>query len=154
MPNSPHAFGIFGHNYRLTDAMAALGTSQLSRLDKSLEVRRSLMQAYTSRLQGLVGLPAIDDERHAGQSFVVVLPAHVNRADLMAKLLTRGIETGTGTIAIPFAAPYRLKYGFADDDFPRLAEIHESVLALPLHTNLSLDELEYISSTLVELLAR
>lgn len=153
-PKVVHKFDQIGHNYRLTDPMAALGRSQLRQLPAFLERRRQIMMAYIEHLQGHVELPEFDADRHVGQAFVVRLPGEIDRAKVMAALHQNGVETGTGTVAIPFTDVYVGKYGFATEDFPNLAGIMGRTLALPIHAGMSIRDAEFVASTLIETLTQ
>ena len=153
-PTVVHKFDQIGHNYRLTDPMAALGRSQLRQLPAFLERRRQIMLAYLEELQGHVELPDFDADRHAGQAFVVRLPADVDRQKVMRTLYEKGVETGTGTVAIPFTDVYVGKYDFATEDFPNLAGIMGRTLALPIHAGMSTRDAGFVASTLIETLTR
>ena len=153
-PAVVHKFDQIGHNYRLTDPMAALGRSQLRQLPAFLERRRQIMLAYLEQLKGHVELPEFDGDRHVGQAFVVRLPGHVDRQKVMRILDQNGVETGTGTVAIPFTDVYVGKYGFATEDFPNLASIMGRTLALPIHAGMSTGDAEFVASTLIESLNR
>jgi dTDP-4-amino-4,6-dideoxygalactose transaminase len=147
-----HVFERFGHNYRLTEPMAALARSQLSRLPQLLAQRRAIFELYRDELEGVVGLPKFDQERHAAQAFVVLLPENQDRERIRRALADQQIETGIGTIAIPFTEPYRDKYEFQGSDFPSLRKVATRALALPLHSNMSVEEAKLVVTALIEAL--
>jgi len=65
-----------GYNYRLTDVMAALGTSQLTQLQERISWRRELADRYDDLLQGLPGIhlpPREPDRDHAWHLYVIEL---------------------------------------------------------------------------------
>ena len=153
-PGVIHRFDQIGHNYRLTDAMAALGRSQLLQLPNFLDRRRQIMTTYLEKLQGHVGMPEFHPDRHAGQAFVVRLPEGTDRQEVMNAMHADGVETGTGTVAIPFTDVYMGKYGFITQQFPNLANIMGRTLALPIHAQMSIKDAEFVAATLVQTLAR
>jgi perosamine synthetase len=153
-PGLIHEFDQIGHNYRLTDAMAALGRSQLLQLPAFLTRRRQIMTTYLEQLQGYVELPEFHPDRHAGQAFVVRLPADCDRSQVMKIMKENGVETGTGTVAIPFTDVYLSKYGFTHEEFPHLASIMDRTLALPIHADMSSDDAEFVARTLIEALSQ
>jgi dTDP-4-amino-4,6-dideoxygalactose transaminase len=153
-PGPDRNFVMFGTNYRMTDVMAALGSSQFERLPDLLKRRRWVIERYLELLDGEVGLPAYDPARHAAQSFVVRLPADADRSSVVADLRADGIEVGTGTVPIPFATAYARKYGYRPGDFPVLSEVARDALSLPLHTRLSDDDVEQVVSALLNAIGR
>jgi dTDP-4-amino-4,6-dideoxygalactose transaminase len=151
-PGATHVFESFGHNFRLTEPMAALARNQLGRLEELLDRRHSIVARYLTGLAGHVGLPAYDRQRHAVQAFVVVLPPDCEKDRVRSQMLEKGIETGSGTIAIPFTAAYATKYGYEPSEFPALSSLGSRALALPLHANLTSEDVDYVVTSLVETL--
>lgn len=145
-----HVFEIFGHNYRLTEPMAALGRSQLARLPDLIARRHAVIEVYLAELAGVVGLPVFDSKRHGGQAFVLLLPKDVNREKVRQSMLGKDVETGLGTIAIPFTKPYVEKYGFRNEDFPNLETVSRRALSLPLHSDMTVDDAKVVAISLLE----
>jgi dTDP-4-amino-4,6-dideoxygalactose transaminase len=130
-------FSEVGINYRITDVMAALGRSQLRRLETLLTRRRALAERYLEALADLpVGLPAYRPERTAVQAFVVRLDRSVETGSFIAGMARRGVETGLGTIAIPFTDVYLARYGLTAEDLPITHAAGTHAVALPLHTGM------------------
>jgi dTDP-4-amino-4,6-dideoxygalactose transaminase len=130
-------FSEVGLNYRITDVMAALGRSQLRRLETLLARRRALAEQYLEKLSDLpVGLPAYRAERTAVQAFVVRLDRSVSTGSFIAEMAGRGVETGLGTIAIPFTDVYMSRYGLSAEDLPVTHAAGTHAVALPLHTEM------------------
>lgn len=100
-----------GYNYRMTDLQAALGLVQLRRLDDMLARRRFLAARYSkclSQLDWLVPPAEPVDCRHNFQSYMVRLneKAPISRDCLMQELLSRGVSTRRGIMAIHREPPY------------------------------------------------
>lgn len=150
VPGGVQNFEHIGHNYRLTNVMAALGRSQLRRLPEMLATRHRIFELYLKRLEGHIDLPAYDPIRHAGQAFVVRIPPGVDRARVIHDMRTAGIECGTGTVPIPFTRAYVRKYGYRPKDFPVLSVVAASALALPLHSGLSEEEADIVAEALLD----
>ena len=142
-------FVMPGLNLRMTDFQAALGRSQLRRLDSILTARRDRFESYLNLLVDVeVGLPAYQRTRTSAQAFVLRLPSDVDRGRLMASMLKEGIETGVGTIAMPFTEYYQAS-GHADlKTMPITISLASSALTLPLYDTLEPRQQEQVVETL------
>ena len=141
---------ILGYNYRMTDFQAALGVSQINRFSSEIQVRNKLAEVYLRGLGDVNGLnlPEVTPGGvHAWQSFVVMidpLKAKTNRYQLALYLKECGIETRPGTHAVHSLKYYREKYSLDRKDFPRAYFCFENSLAIPIHSQMSLGQAEYV----------
>jgi UDP-4-amino-4,6-dideoxy-N-acetyl-beta-L-altrosamine transaminase len=129
-----------GFNYRLTDIQAALGSSQLARLDAYVDRRNELAHRYDYLLKGLrLQIPTVlQDARSAFHLYVVrVLPVDLGkRRSVFDDLRRSGIGVNVHYIPVHLQPYYRSR-GFSRGQFPE-AEYHgASALSLPLYPGLS-----------------
>ena len=130
-----------GLNYRLSDVQCALGIPQLRRLERLLDERRRVAEAYGDRLAGLVETPAADDgDVHGWQAYVIALD---RRDEALASLREQGIEAQIGTYAV-----HRLGAYGEQGPFPGADACFERALALPLHSRLDDDDVERVVAAL------
>ena len=125
-----------GYNYRLTDVQAALGVSQINKLDAFVARRNDLALRYRGRLAGLpVELPpaAPDGFRHAYHLFVVRVP---NRRAVYDAMRAAGIGVQVHYVPI-YEHPLYADTGRSAADFPATARAYEGLLSLPLHPQLT-----------------
>jgi UDP-4-amino-4,6-dideoxy-N-acetyl-beta-L-altrosamine transaminase len=147
-----------GFNYRLTDIQAALGTSQLTRLDAFIARRRSLAAKYR---EGLADLPIAvqsegGDRRSAWHLFPIQLLDDTDgtlRARVYEALLAAGIRANVHYIPV-HTQPYYQRLGFRFGDFPRSEEYYRRALSLPMYYELTDPEVEYVIATLREVLRK
>lgn len=146
-----------GMNYRLNDVLSALGRSQLTRLDRHIERRRSIAQVYQQKLnnQEAIKLPhAAQWADHAYHLFPIQLTgAMVNhRSKILAELKSQGIETSL------FNAPLHQTPAYSDqaDDtqFPNAEAFYGRSLCLPLYPDLSYKDIERITDQLAKLITK
>lgn len=139
-PEQPGEFVEPGFNYRMTEFQAALGTTQLAKLDRIIAARRAAAARYDELLaDGLVSPPVVRSEcQTVYQTYVATLPAEAaeRRADLIASLKERGVETAIGTIHMPLTSYYSRTYGHEPGDFPATDEGFARSLSLPLYEQL------------------
>lgn len=132
-------FGMAGDNLRMTDFQAAVGRSQLHRLDELLEARRRAIARYIEKLEGSIFVPQrFEWDRTAGQSFVVTINEAGARDAIIAGLADRGVEAGIGTIDMPSADHYAFAR-HSPHPCPVTRDIAARSISLPLHNGV--DEL-------------
>jgi UDP-4-amino-4,6-dideoxy-N-acetyl-beta-L-altrosamine transaminase len=146
-----HALGF---NYRLCDIQAALGLSQLRRLDTFMAARRGRAQRYRTLL---AGLPLTLPPATAASSwhlFVVHLDharTNVSRRALFDRLRARGIEAHVHYIPIHLQ-PYYRALGFGPGDFPAAEDYYETCLSLPIYPSMTDEEQDFVASELKDAL--
>lgn len=132
---------ILGYNYRLTDIQAALGSSQLTRLDRYVARRNEIARRYSEALAGLhLQLPHVSPENLSAFHLYVVrvppVPGRVNRCELFAQLRAAGIGVNVHYMPVHLQ-PYYRQLGFAPGQFPE-AEAHAAeAITLPMYPGLT-----------------
>lgn len=148
-----------GYNYRMSDIAAALGSSQLARLDEILARRAEVARQYLRRLDGCEWLRFQQVPDGCTQSwfvFVVALAGSLEREDrdaVLEGLRARGIGCSNYFPPIHLQPYMRERFGFAPGAFPVCERLAERTIALPFHTNLSVEEVDFVCRNLLELLA-
>jgi UDP-4-amino-4,6-dideoxy-N-acetyl-beta-L-altrosamine transaminase len=141
-----------GFNYRMTELQAALGLSQLSKLDKFVARRHQLAQRY---MQGLADLPLRLPYQHplGYSSFhlfpIQVMSEHITRAELFDTLRAQGIGVNVHYIPV-HTQPYYRQFGFKVGDFPRAEAYYQRAISLPLHQGLTDAEQDYVMDCLTK----
>jgi dTDP-4-amino-4,6-dideoxygalactose transaminase len=131
-----------GYNYRITEFQAALGFTQMNKLERVIRARRMAAQRYDLLLSNSMISPGIpENQRHVYQSYVILLPKQLAkvRTELIDQLKMEGIETTIGTRHMPLAKYYAAKYGYKVGDFPVTDDVYGRSLTLPLYEGI-LDE--------------
>ena len=141
-----------GYNYRLTDLQAALGCSQLARLDRFIDRRNQLARAYQEQLQDLpLVLPKLSTVNTSAFHLYVVrvdqAKTRVTRRDLYDSLLQHGIGANVHFIPVHLQ-PYYRRQGFARGDFPNAELYYDTALTLPLFPELSEDQQRFITTSI------
>lgn len=144
-----------GYNYRMTDLQAALGISQLSRLEEFVETRNRLAVRYDQSLVGLpLQLPHVKPGALSAYHLYVVRLAEGARAGrraLFDAMRSEGIGVNVHYTPIHLQ-PYYRGLGFMPGSFPEAERHGTSALTLPLHTGLMGHEQDYVISVLWRLL--
>ena len=146
-----------GYNYRLTDIQAALGLSQLARLDACLRRRSELARVYRGLLRSAFGdegvIPLLEYEhgRHANHLSVVLVDYArfgVDRGRLMNSLHDVGINTQVHYIPLPLQPYYLRLYGSLINNLPGTREYYRQTLSLPMYPELRDDDIEWVVAEL------
>lgn len=142
-----------GFNYRLTDIQAALGISQLERLDWSLRRRNEIAFKYHSLIEmnfpsGRVRpLKTRAGVNHAYHLFVLRIDFAafgVSRAEVMNRLREAGIGTQVHYIPVPLQPYYRKVSSTRPGQFPGAEEYYAQALSLPMYPGLTESDCERI----------
>jgi len=149
-------FIMAGFNYRMTEFQAALGITQMAKLDRIIAARRRLAANYDKLLQDTsVRAPTVAaGSQPVYQSYVVLLPRRYapHRVELITRLREHGIETTIGTWHMPMTSYFRTKYGYKQGDFPVADQIFACSLTLPLHEKMLESEQRYVIRALQDVL--
>lgn len=129
-----------GFNYRMTDIQAALGLSQLARLDDFLQRRRQLVERYDALLQDLpLRLPGRQvGAESAWHLYVVRLQLgqiRLTHRQVFEALRAAGIGVNLHYIPVHLQ-PYYRDLGFCPGDFPAAEAYYAQALTLPLHAGM------------------
>lgn len=138
-----------GFNYRMTEMQAALGLSQLQRLDEFVARRHVLAAQYDELLADLpVGLPfRHPDNRSALHLYPVLVPVqHRNR--IFNALRANGIGVNVHYIPVHTQPYYRKRFGFAEGDFPNAERYYAQAVSLPMYFSLSDEEQRFVADAL------
>lgn len=129
-----------GYNYRMTDIQAAIGIEQLKKLDDILACRCRLAERYNTLLVGLDGVSTPYTPVygwHTYQSYCIRLdPARtVPRHEVMARMLTLGVATRRGVMAIHEEPYYVSRFGSVS--LPVTEAATRQTLLLPLYATMT-----------------
>jgi perosamine synthetase len=133
-------------NYKLTDMQAALGRSQLGRLDAFVARRRAVAARYRGLLAGVAGcrVPAEAGARHVYHRFVVRVAAPLER--VIERLARGGV-----TARRPVFRPIHRALGLAG--YPEAERLWQTCLSLPCYPLLSDAEVDAVAAALADALA-
>ena len=151
-------YDIVGTWYKcnLTDIAAAVGLAQMNRYEQMLERRREIIGRYDAALKPL-GVQVLDhyNDRHtsSGHLYLTRIPgiSVEQRNEIIQKMAARGIACNVHYKPLPMHTAYK-NLGFKLEDYPNAYAQFANEITLPLHTQLTDEQVAYVAENYVEIL--
>ena len=151
-------YDIVGTWYKcnLTDIAAAVGLAQMNRYEQMLERRREIIGRYDAALKPL-GVQVLDhyNDRHtsSGHLYLTRVPgiSVEQRNEIIQKMAARGIACNVHYKPLPMHTAYK-NLGFKLEDYPNAYAHFANEITLPLHTQLTDEQVQYVAENYVEIL--
>lgn len=128
-----------GYNYRMTDVQAALGISQLKRLNTFKKRRREIVDYYNKNLN----LPHLLEKDFSNACFHLYPILVENRREFYFKARENGLNLQVHYIPV-HTQPYYQEQGYKWGDYPNAEDYYNHTISLPLYPDLSDDDLAEI----------
>jgi perosamine synthetase len=149
-----------GWNYRMTEMSAALGRSQLRRLDALVAAREEVAMQYTTRLAAHPDLviPTFQSGvRMSWFAFVIRLSDRFtadDRDEILTGIRRHDIGVAAYFPAIPLLDFYRRLFGHTPGDFPMAESVAARTIALPFFPSITEREVDLVCQTLEVMMTR
>lgn len=141
-----------GFNYRLSEIHGALGLSQLRHVFKYAEKRAHLRQRYQLNLKGhQIRFQDAGPNNHSAHHLLVLRFQNQYIRDSVAKVLSQA-NIGINFHYIPIYRHTKHKNLGTSTDFPVMEDYFATGLTVPLHVKLTIDDVDNISSYIIEVL--
>lgn len=144
-----------GYNYRMDEMSAALGVTQLAKIDWMINQKREIAGLYNRELGDLkeVITPQIGNNRTHSWFVYVIRITNGKRNRVMKLLSEKGIQTKP-YLPVIHLQPFMVKeYGFKTGDYPIAEKISSETLALPFFIGLKKKDIEYIVNQIKNVLS-
>jgi UDP-4-amino-4,6-dideoxy-N-acetyl-beta-L-altrosamine transaminase len=147
-----------GYNYRMTDIQAALGVSQMTRLEQYVAKRHEIAQRYNELLADLpITLPWQHHESYSAYHLYVIRlqlekikPSHLQ---VFETLRSKDILVNLHYIPV-HTQPYYQNMGFKFGDYPEAEKYYQEAISIPMHPSLTLEEQEFVVRSIEEAIAQ
>ena len=138
-----------GYNYRMTDIQAALGVSQMRKLEGFLARRRGIAARYDKEFEGTAVRPLAVKHtvEHAYHLYVVRIP---DRDRMYERLRENGIFPQVHYIPVHLHPYYRAHLGTAEGLCPAAENAYREILSLPMYPDLTDDEQTHVITQVLE----
>jgi len=145
-----------GFNYRMTELQAALGVSQLTRLDRYIERRHELARRYDARLAELpVTLPWQHPDSYSGLHLYVIRlqlkKLALSHREVFEALRESGIGVNLHYIPV-YLQPYFQRMGFDPASFPQAQAYYREAISLPMYSTLTEQQQDVVVAALQKVL--
>ncbi len=145
-----------GYNYRMTDIQAALGYSQMDRLDAFIARRRELAKRYDKLLADLpLRMPYQSSDTNSSWHIYVVrlnkTRVKKSKIKIFEEMKKRGVTLNLHYIPVHLQ-PYYQELGFNQGDFPASERYYREAITLPLYYSLTDEQQDEIVAVLKEVL--
>lgn len=136
-----------GYNYRMTDIHAALGLSQLARLQEYIDKRHEIAFRYDQKFNGVnLQKPYRNPLNKSALHLYVIQVEATQHKRIFHKLRENNIGVNLHYIPV-HTQPYYQKLGFAWGDFPNSEEYYKKAISLPIFPTLTENEQSYVIET-------
>lgn len=144
-----------GFNYRITDMQAALGISQLKKLDSFVKRRKEIALKYDKAFLNSFVKPLYSFNQNSSYHLFVVKvnfsKLNISKVELFNKMREKNIGLQLHYIPIN-KQPYYKSLGYGNEDTPIMDKYYEECFSLPMYPLLNDDEQHYVIKSLLEVL--
>ena len=135
-----------GWRYHMSNIMASIGISQLERLNNFSKKRQKLAKKYDKIFKNNKYIFPLkrDYDNIVPHIYVVKIKGLISKKELRESMLELNIETGSH-----YQPNHLLTLFSSSGDCPNTEEISKELISLPLHTSLSLKQIEYVAESLI-----
>lgn len=134
-----------GYNYRISDVMCALGTSQLKKIDRFVNRRREVAGRYNEEMKNFehIVLPYQAEGCKSSWHLYTILIKDGKRREAYLKLKEAGIGVDVHYLPV-YKHPYYQKHGYRDVKCPCAELIYDQILSIPVFYKLTEEEQTYV----------
>ena len=147
-----------GFNYRMNDIQAALGLSQMKRLDQYIKRRHEIAKHYDNALKNL---PLVTPWQSQGNYssyhlYPILIEENLTQKkqrQVYDQLIKNNIAVNLHYIPV-HRQPYYENLGFKKNDFPQAENFHRKALSIPMYAILKDDQQKYVEETIAKVLSK
>jgi UDP-4-amino-4,6-dideoxy-N-acetyl-beta-L-altrosamine transaminase len=146
-----------GFNYRMTDIQAALGTSQLKKIEGFVKRRREIVKTYNEAFKDVSWLTTPYEWEGASSAFHLYVikidfqQIGKTRSQVMMELKEKGIGTQVHYIPVHLQPYYREHFGFKEGDFPKAEHYYQQCLSIPLFPKMTDKDVQRVIDAIMRL---
>ena len=155
-PNASWAYDMkyLGRNYRMTDFQAALGISQLKKLDKFIQRKEEIVKMYDRAFSDVIEIKTQVVKhctKHAWHIYTILLN-NIDRDVFFKQMRETNIGVNVHYIPVYRFLYYQKHFNLNPKDFPITEVIFSKIITLPLFPKMKDDDVEYVIKKTNELI--
>ena len=143
-----------GYNFRMDELSAALGCSQMERIEEILRKRAKVAEMYREKLAEVKGVQVPYIAPYVSKMswfvYVIRLDGKVNRDNVIEYLNQEGVQCKPYFTPIHLQPFYKKMFGYKEGDFPITEDVTGRTIALPFFNNLKEEQIDYVVEKLKE----
>ena len=141
-----------GYNYRLTDVQAALGRSQITRLDEYVNKRHELAERYNKLLMSLPLNCPVQHKDCYSSFHLYVIRLNLDSIDVTHRQVFESLRDNNILVNLHYIPvhlqPFYENMGFSEGDYPEAEKYYGEAISIPLYPSLSFEDQNYIVNCL------
>ena len=140
-----------GWNFRMPDPNAALGKSQLKRIEKIIKLKNEKADYYKEKLQNIddVVPPLVKNyNRHTFMLYSILTKNNSQRQKIITELNKKGIETRINFPPVHLQPVYAKRFNFKVDSLPVTEDIANRILGLPIFIKMTNEQQDIITESI------
>ena len=140
-----------GWNFRMPDPNAALGKSQLKRIEKIIKLKNEKADYYREKLQNVDGVvpPFVKNyNRHTFMLYSILTKNNSQRQKIITELNKKGIETRINFPPVHLQPVYAKRFNFKVDSLPITEDIANRILGLPIFIKMTNEQQDIITESI------
>jgi len=144
---------MVGYNFRMPTMIAALGISQLNKIQKIIDMRRRsghYLSKHLSQINSITIPKEVEGHYQVYQMYTIQLPSKEVRDSLQEHLSKNGIMSKVYFYPLHLKTIYSKQYGNKEGDLPKTELLSDTVLNIPLFPEITQEELDYIINIINE----
>ena len=146
-----------GFNYRMTDLQAALGVSQLERLNQFIEARVSRAAYYKNGLRKLPLTLPIQNSQTQSSWHLYIIRLQLDKTSKTHQQVFHEMREESIIVNLHYipvhTQPYYQQLGFKQGAFPKAEQYYKEAISIPLYSHLSKQEQDFVIATLYKILS-
>ena len=143
-----------GWNFKMPDPNAALGLSQLKRIESVIETKNKIAKYYQTSLEKINGIqPPIVKEYnlHTFMLYSILTKDLKQREEIKNALADKGIESRINFPSVHLQPIYKQMFGFQNDSFPISENLSDRILGLPIFFSMKEEQQDQIVNVIREI---